>query len=70
VLLEHLARCDDQDYFERGIETAIAQDGLRVRPLDISAWSAVEVDFESDLERANALFWGDSALTSMAVEAG
>jgi choline kinase len=57
-LIERLAACDDQDYFERGIETAIALDGLRFRPLDISAFSAVEVDFESDLERANTLFWG------------
>ena len=58
VLLEHLARCADQDYFERGIETAITDAGLRFRPLDISAFAAVEVDFETDLERANALFWG------------
>jgi CDP-glycerol glycerophosphotransferase len=57
VLLEHLARCADQDYFERGIETAIAEAGLRFRPLDISAFPAVEVDFECDLERANTLFW-------------
>jgi CDP-glycerol glycerophosphotransferase len=58
VLIEHLARCAEQDYFERGIETAIAEQGLRFRPLDISAFSAVEVDFECDLERANTLFWG------------
>lgn len=56
ALVEHLLRCGDQDYFERGIETAIAEEGLRFRPLDISAFSAVEVDFESDLERANAMF--------------
>jgi CDP-glycerol glycerophosphotransferase len=58
ALIRHLARCGDQDYFERGIETAIAEEGLRFRPLDISAFSAVEVDFEADLERANTLFWG------------
>jgi choline kinase len=51
-----LATCAEQDYFERGIETAIASAGLRVRPLDISHHAAVEVDFEADLERANALF--------------
>jgi CDP-glycerol glycerophosphotransferase len=62
VLLEHLTLCGNQDYFERGIETAIEQRGLRVRPLDISAWRAVEVDFECDLERANTLFWGTSTL--------
>jgi choline kinase len=53
VLIDHLARCSDMDYFERGIETAIAEDGLRFWPLDISSFSAVEVDFEEDLLRAN-----------------
>jgi CDP-glycerol glycerophosphotransferase len=75
VLLDHLALCGDQDYFERGIETAIEQHGLRVRTLDISAWSAVEVDFEADLERANTLFWGSAVLGQvggdpLAVEVG
>ncbi len=56
VLIEHLATCAAQDYFERGIETAIAAEGMRVRPVDISQHSAVEVDFEADLERANTLF--------------
>lgn len=55
VLVEHLERCDDQDYFERGIETAVAEAGLRFRPLDISRFYAVEVDFEDDLERANTV---------------
>src|SRR4029453_15221436 len=66
LLIEHLAACGDQDYFERAIETAIALDGLRFRPLDISAFSAVEVDFEADLERANALFWGGSPVLPLA----
>jgi CDP-glycerol glycerophosphotransferase len=71
VLVEHLRRCGDQDYFERGIETAIAEEGLRFRPLDISAFSAVEVDFETDLERANSLFGATSGvLTPLAAEAG
>ena len=54
VLIQHLEKCDDGDYFERGIETAIAEDRLRVRPVDISDLFAVEVDFEADLARANA----------------
>lgn len=71
VLIEHLRRCGDQDYFERGIETAIAQEGLRWRPLDISAFAAVEVDFETDLERANSLFGATSGvLTPLSAEAG
>lgn len=55
VLIRHLDGCADTDYFERGIETAIAQDGLRFVPLDISSYFAVEVDFEEDLIRANAI---------------
>lgn len=53
TLQRHLQRVDDQDYFERGIELAIAHDGMRVEPLDISDLYAVEVDFAEDLERAN-----------------
>jgi choline kinase len=55
VLMEHLDRCDNQDYFERGIETAIDSAGLRVKPIDISEFYAVEVDFEDDLDRANTV---------------
>ncbi len=56
LLLRHLEACSDQDYFERGIEKAIAEDGLRVRPVDISSFACLEVDFEGDLDRANDLF--------------
>jgi len=52
MLIEHLERCTDQDYFERGIESAI-EEGLKVRPVDISEFFVVEVDFTDDLERAN-----------------
>jgi choline kinase len=58
ALIEHLAACDVQDYFERGMETAIEDRGLRFRPLDISQFAAVEVDFETDLQRANTLLPG------------
>ena len=54
TLIAHLAACADQDYFERGIETAIANDGLEVTPVDITEHFAVEVDFPDDLDRANA----------------
>jgi choline kinase len=53
VLVRHLARVNDQDYFERGIELAIEKNGLLIEPLDISNFYAVEVDFAEDLERAN-----------------
>jgi choline kinase len=55
ALIRHLDRCADSDYFERGIETAIAEDGMRVKAVDISAFGCVEVDFEPDLARANEL---------------
>ena len=53
VLMHHLTRCADQDYFERGIELAIEHDRIRVEPVDISDLYAVEIDFAEDLERAN-----------------
>ena len=52
-LIRQLSRVGAQDYFERGIELAIEQDGVLVEPLDISDLYAVEVDFAEDLERAN-----------------
>ena len=54
ALIRELDACEDQDYFERGIELAIQHDGISVTPVDISDLFAVEVDFEGDLERANA----------------
>ena len=53
TLIRHLSKVGDQDYFERGIELAIATDQLRVEPVDISDLYAVEIDFAEDLERAN-----------------
>ncbi|MFT4135740.1 NTP transferase domain-containing protein [Microbacterium sp.] len=53
AFMAQLNRVDDQDYFERGLELAIAENGVLVEPLDISDLYAVEVDFAEDLERAN-----------------
>jgi len=53
LLARRLRECDDQDYFERGIELAIEKDGLRIEALDISHRPVVEVDFAEDLARAN-----------------
>ena len=54
LLIEGLAACADDDYFERGIEIMIETHGTRVLPVDISDLFAVEVDFEEDLTRANS----------------
>jgi choline kinase len=51
-LTKRLEQCDDQDYFERGLELAIARDGVRIDALDISAHPVIEVDFD----RANRTF--------------
>ncbi|MFY0407284.1 NTP transferase domain-containing protein [Solicola sp. PLA-1-18] len=55
VLVSRLEECDDQDYFERGIELAVERDGLRVQALDISAYPCIEVDQQEDLDHANAV---------------
>jgi choline kinase len=52
-LIARLVEVDDQDYFERGIELAIEQNGSRFAAVDISDLFAVEVDFAEDLDRAN-----------------
>ena len=58
ALVARLEEADDHDYFERGIELAIEQDGLRVEAVDISQFQVVEVDFEDDLSRANSFVEG------------
>jgi CDP-glycerol glycerophosphotransferase len=69
VLIAHLEACDDNDYFERGMETGIASGELRFCPVDISRFPAVEVDFETDLHRANTLFGGPTLVRDVIVEA-
>ncbi len=56
ALIDRLQEVGDQDYFERGIELAIDNDGLKFEAVDISDLYAVEVDFAEDLDRANELF--------------
>jgi choline kinase len=53
VFIAQLKRVNDNDYFERGLELAIAEDGMRIKPMDVSDLYAVEVDFADDLDRAN-----------------
>lgn len=55
VLVSHLERCAEDDYFERGIELAITESGLRFSAADITPFGCVEVDFLPDLEQANLL---------------
>ena len=54
ILIKHLSDCEDQDYFEKGLELAI-QDGLEVSPIDISDLNCIEIDFPEDLDSANKM---------------
>ena len=55
-LIKRLEECDDNDYFEKGIETAIQNDQIKVHAVDISKFKCMEVDFIEDLENANKMF--------------
>ena len=56
VPVSQLENCDDNDYFERGIELAIQNDGIKVKAVDISQFRCMEIDFKEDLDQANNLF--------------
>ena len=51
--IERLEACDDNDYFERGLEMAIEKDGLKIKAIDISTFNCIEIDFIEDLENVN-----------------
>jgi choline kinase len=55
ALTSCLTSVEEQDYFERGIELAIAAGIASFTALDITGMYAVEVDDEQDLERANRI---------------
>lgn len=54
--IQRLEECEDNDYFERGLEIAIEKDGLKISVVDISLFDCMEVDFKEDLANANNLF--------------
>lgn len=53
--ITRLEECQDNDYFERGLELAIEKDGIQVKAVDISAYNCMEIDFLEDLENVNNL---------------
>lgn len=53
--INRLEYCNDNDYFERGLELAIEKDGIKVKAVDISAYNCMEIDFLEDLENVNNL---------------
>ncbi|GHA43910.1 hypothetical protein GCM10007103_26410 [Salinimicrobium marinum] len=56
AFIEQLELCDENDYFEKGIELAIQHNELRIKAVDISEFRCMEIDFKEDLEEANNLF--------------
>ncbi|OMQ16219.1 UDP-N-acetylglucosamine pyrophosphorylase [Modestobacter sp. VKM Ac-2676] len=66
ALVEQLAGCAATDYFERGMELAIQEAGARFHPVDISRFSAVEIDFDDDLQRANTWLGSRAAIEPLA----
>ena len=55
IFIKRLEECDDNDYFERALEIAIEEDGFKIKPIDISEFNCIEIDFEEDLKNANNL---------------
>jgi len=49
-----LRRCDDNDYFERAMEFGLAE-GLVLRPVDVTEFPCIEIDFAEDLKRAKTI---------------
>ena len=53
--IKRLEDCRDNDYFEKSLETAIEKDNFIIKPVDISDFNCIEIDFEEDLNNANNL---------------
>ncbi len=54
LLLRGLRQCGPEDYFEKGVEHAMAQ-GLEVHEVNVSDLACMEVDFPDDLAAAKEL---------------
>jgi len=52
TFIQSLKECDDNDYFEKGIENSIKK-GVKFSQVDISDCICVEVDFKKDLDKVN-----------------
>ena len=53
IFITQLEKCGDNDYFEKGLEMAIAENKLKLKAIDISKYNCIEVDFKEDLQKAN-----------------
>lgn len=55
IFINCLEKCNDNDYFERGIELAINQN-INFNPVNISEFKCIEVDFMEDYIKAKKMF--------------
>ncbi|MBO0590016.1 phosphocholine cytidylyltransferase family protein [Cellulophaga sp. E16_2] len=53
--ITRLEECDQNNYFERGLEISIEKDDLKMCAVDISEYNCIEIDFQEDLDTANKL---------------
>ena len=51
--ITQLEACDDQDYFERGLELIIEKNKAQIEAVDISQFNCMEIDFKEDLDTVN-----------------
>ncbi|MGB1349812.1 MAG: NTP transferase domain-containing protein [Flavobacteriaceae bacterium] len=51
--IKNLIKCDDNDYFEKGLELCISDDNKKIKAVDISDFNCMEIDFIEDLHEAN-----------------
>lgn len=51
----------EQDYFERAIELSASASRIAFEPVDVTHYTAIEVDFAEDLARANDIILGAKA---------
>lgn len=54
ALKEHLLKCSKTDYFEKAVEGCITE-GINVKTVFIDVDDCIEIDFPTDLEKANRL---------------
>ena len=58
TFVDALERCDDMDYFEKGMELCV-RGGMAWKPFDVSAHRCIEVDFQEDWQQVQAAFARD-----------
>ncbi|MCP4705999.1 MAG: phosphocholine cytidylyltransferase family protein [candidate division Zixibacteria bacterium] len=52
---EALEECEKNDYFERGLQILINR-RIKIKPLDVSQYRCIEIDFPEDWEKAQKMF--------------